>query len=158
MIGTLPTIRDEDMSYANITPANRYHALNNEILRQRGGRPIRIDIAGVEQLVSEHRDIMLEAAITTIMDLEDSVAAVDADDPDVIFLERFYSTGDAGDAGRRIEAASREIEGDGQQSAGFTGLPAAVHQVSALRPGGDPSGRLAWVQWRSFPSTSLAPQ
>jgi gamma-glutamyl:cysteine ligase YbdK (ATP-grasp superfamily) len=65
MIGTLPTIRDEDMSYDNITPANRYHALNNEILRQRGGRPIRIDIAGAERLVSEHRDIMLEAATTS---------------------------------------------------------------------------------------------
>jgi hypothetical protein len=62
MIGTLPTIRDADMSYDNITPANRYYALNNEILRQRSGRPIRIDIAGAEQLVSEHRDIMLEAA------------------------------------------------------------------------------------------------
>ncbi len=65
MIGTLPTIRDADMSYANITPANRYHALNGEILRQRGGRPIRIDIAGAERLVSEHHDIMLEAATTS---------------------------------------------------------------------------------------------
>lgn len=65
MIGTLPTIRDEDMSYDNITPTNRYHALNGEILRQRGDRPIRIDIVGAERLVSEHRDVMLEAATTS---------------------------------------------------------------------------------------------
>jgi gamma-glutamyl:cysteine ligase YbdK (ATP-grasp superfamily) len=65
MIGTLPTLRDADMSYANITPANRYYALNGEILRQRGGRPIRIDIAGKERLASEHHDIMLEAATTS---------------------------------------------------------------------------------------------
>lgn len=65
MIGTLPTIRDEDMSLANMSPLNRYYALNGEVLRLRGGRPLRVDILGRDHLVSEHRDVMLEAATTS---------------------------------------------------------------------------------------------
>jgi gamma-glutamyl:cysteine ligase YbdK (ATP-grasp superfamily) len=65
MIGTLPTIRDEDLTPANISPLNRYYALNREVLRQRRGRALRVDISGREHLVSEHRDVMLEAATTS---------------------------------------------------------------------------------------------
>lgn len=65
MIGTLPTIRDEDLSLDNISPLKRYHALNHEVLRRRQGRPLRVDIAGRERLVAEHGDVMLEAATTS---------------------------------------------------------------------------------------------
>ncbi len=65
LIGTLPTIRDEDMTLGNMSPLNRYYALNSEVLRLRGGRPLRVDILGREHLVSEHRDLMLEAATTS---------------------------------------------------------------------------------------------
>jgi hypothetical protein len=65
MIGTLPTIRDDDLTLANMSPMNRYFALNSEVLRQRGGRPLRVDIAGRDHLTSEHRDLMLEAATTS---------------------------------------------------------------------------------------------
>jgi gamma-glutamyl:cysteine ligase YbdK (ATP-grasp superfamily) len=65
MIGTLPTIRDEDLTLANISPLNRYYALNKEVVRQRRGRPLRVDIAGRDHLVCEHRDVMLEAATTS---------------------------------------------------------------------------------------------
>ncbi len=65
MIGTLPTIRDEDLSLANISPLNRYFALNSEVLRMRSGRALRLDIMGRDHLVSEHRDVMLEAATTS---------------------------------------------------------------------------------------------
>ncbi len=65
MIGTLPTIRDEDLSLDNISPLKRYYALNNEVLRRRRGRPLRVDIAGRERLVAEHNDVMLEAAATS---------------------------------------------------------------------------------------------
>ncbi len=65
MIGTLPTIRDADLSLANMSPLNRYYALNAEVLRLRGGRPLRVDIFGRDHLVSEHRDVMLEAATTS---------------------------------------------------------------------------------------------
>jgi gamma-glutamyl:cysteine ligase YbdK (ATP-grasp superfamily) len=64
MIGTLPTIRNEDLTLANISPLNRYYALNQEILRRRG-RPVRVDIEGRDRLVCEHDDVMLEAATTS---------------------------------------------------------------------------------------------
>ena len=65
MIGTLPTIREEDLSLENISPLKRYTALNTQVLRQRGGKPIKIDIAGPEHLTAEHGDVMLEAATTS---------------------------------------------------------------------------------------------
>ncbi len=65
LIGTLPTIRDDDLTLANMSPLNRYYALNAEVLRTRGGRPLRVDILGRDHLVSEHRDVMLEAATTS---------------------------------------------------------------------------------------------
>jgi len=65
MIGTLPVIRDEDLTLANLSPLERYRALNAEILRQREGRPLVVDIAGEDHLRSEHRDVMLEAAATS---------------------------------------------------------------------------------------------
>ncbi len=65
MIGTLPTIREEDLSLENISPLKRYYALNSEVLRHRGGRPIRIEIAGPERLSLERNDVMMEAAATS---------------------------------------------------------------------------------------------
>ncbi|HSR56386.1 MAG TPA: hypothetical protein VLN73_09085 [Alphaproteobacteria bacterium] len=65
MIGTLPTIREADLSLENISPLKRYYALNTEVLRQRGGRPITIDISGAERLNLERRDVMMEAATTS---------------------------------------------------------------------------------------------
>lgn len=65
MIGTLPLLRDSDLTPANMSPQKRYEALNNEILRQRGGRPLVVDIVGEDHLHSEHEDVMLEAATTS---------------------------------------------------------------------------------------------
>jgi gamma-glutamyl:cysteine ligase YbdK (ATP-grasp superfamily) len=65
LIGILPTIRESDLIMANVSALRRYVALNEQILRRRGGRPIVIDIAGVEQLHTEHADVMLEAAATS---------------------------------------------------------------------------------------------
>ncbi len=65
MIGTLPTVRDADLTLDNISPLKRYYALNNEVLRRRKGRPLRVDIDGRERLVTEHGDVMLEAATTS---------------------------------------------------------------------------------------------
>ena len=65
MIGTLPTIRAEDLTLENISPLKRFYALNTQVLRQRGGKPINIDIAGPEHLTTEHGDVVLEAATTS---------------------------------------------------------------------------------------------
>jgi len=65
MIGILPTVRKSDLTLRNISPLNRYHALNEQVLERRGGRPIRLEIAGRERLALSHEDVMLEAAATS---------------------------------------------------------------------------------------------
>jgi len=65
MIGILPTVRQQDLCLDNMSMLQRYRALNEQVLRLRQGRPIRIDIAGREHLRREHGDVMLEAATTS---------------------------------------------------------------------------------------------
>jgi len=65
LIGILPTIRETDLTMANVSMLRRYAALNEQILKRRGGRPIEIDIAGEESLRTRHDDVMLEAAATS---------------------------------------------------------------------------------------------
>ena len=69
-IGTLPTLRESDLSLTNMTPSNRYAALNRELIRARSGAPLQIDIesaaAGGEHLRTSHLDVMLEAAATSL--------------------------------------------------------------------------------------------
>jgi malate synthase len=55
-----------------------HHGLHIELLIDRASAMGRDDAAGIS-------DVMLEAAITTIMDLEDSVAVVDADDKVAVY-------------------------------------------------------------------------
>lgn len=65
LIGILPTIRDSDLTMANVSPLKRYAALNEQILRRRGGRPLTVDIRRTEHLHTTHSDVMLEAATTS---------------------------------------------------------------------------------------------
>jgi hypothetical protein len=65
MIGILPTIRDEDLCLANMSAMNRFDVLNAQVLQQRGGAPIRIDIEGADWLQLSRPDVMLEAATTS---------------------------------------------------------------------------------------------
>lgn len=65
MIGILPTIRDADLCLANISAMKRYGALNAQVLQQRRGAPIRIDIRGQDHLRTQRPDVMLEAATTS---------------------------------------------------------------------------------------------
>lgn len=65
MTGILPTVSQADLCLANMSELQRYRALNEQVLRLRDGRPIRIDIAGREHLEREHGDVMLEAATTS---------------------------------------------------------------------------------------------
>jgi gamma-glutamyl:cysteine ligase YbdK (ATP-grasp superfamily) len=65
MIGILPTVRHQDLVLANISQRNRYHALNEQILERRGGRPLCVDIHGRSRLRLSQPDVMLEAATTS---------------------------------------------------------------------------------------------
>ncbi len=64
-IGILPTVRQDDLGHAAMTPSARYAALNDQVLRQREDRPLRIDICGRERLRTDHPDVMLESAATS---------------------------------------------------------------------------------------------
>lgn len=65
-IGILPTVRDEMLQLDWMSESNRYHALNAELLRRRGGKPLHICIEGHEQLNYRCDHIMLEAACTSL--------------------------------------------------------------------------------------------
>ena len=65
MIGILPTLQEDQLSLDNMSPMKRYRALNDQVLRLRNGRPIELDIVGVQHLCSEHNNVMLESATTS---------------------------------------------------------------------------------------------
>ncbi len=65
MIGVLPTLCQSALSLSNMSPLNRYRALNEQIFRLRNGQPIRLDIEGREALHLIHEDVMLESAATS---------------------------------------------------------------------------------------------
>ncbi len=67
-IGILPTLTDAHLNLANISNLARYHALNEQVQRQRQGRPLRLDIEGTDgqHLLTEHHDVMLEAGATSL--------------------------------------------------------------------------------------------
>ncbi len=64
MIGILPTLQQCDLTLANMSDLNRYRALNEQILQSRG-KPVHLDIVGVEHLKLDHHDVMLESATTS---------------------------------------------------------------------------------------------
>lgn len=65
MIGILPTVRDEDLTMRHISSMKRYAALNEQVFKQRQGRPLSLDIHGHEILRSQHMDVMMESATTS---------------------------------------------------------------------------------------------
>jgi hypothetical protein len=68
-IGTLPTLRQQDLSLEAMTPSHRYSALNREAMRLRGNMPLNIDIQcaspGGHHFLACFKDVMLEAAATS---------------------------------------------------------------------------------------------
>ena len=65
MIGILPTVQEAELNQANMSDLKRYRALNEQVLRMRGGQPLELDIHGREHLRTTHRSVMLEAATTS---------------------------------------------------------------------------------------------
>ena len=65
-IGILPTLQDSDLTLDNISLLDRYKALNEQVLRHRNGLEIELNINGEEHLQVNHKDVMLEAAATSL--------------------------------------------------------------------------------------------
>ncbi len=65
-IGILPTLHDNDLTLENISLLDRYRALNEQVLRQRNGLEIELNINGEDHLQVKHKDVMLEAAATSL--------------------------------------------------------------------------------------------
>jgi gamma-glutamyl:cysteine ligase YbdK (ATP-grasp superfamily) len=65
MVGILPTVQNHELNLENMSEMTRYWALNQQVLQQRRGHPLHLDIPGREHLTVEHRDVMLESAATS---------------------------------------------------------------------------------------------
>jgi CBS domain-containing protein len=65
LAGILPTLSKSDLGMENITPRNRYYALNDAVGRLRHGQPHRLRIEGTDELHVEHDSVMLEACNTS---------------------------------------------------------------------------------------------
>lgn len=65
-IGILPTLQDSDLTIKNLSLLDRYKALNEQVLRQRNGVDIELNINGQDHLQLSHKDVMLEAASTSL--------------------------------------------------------------------------------------------
>ncbi len=64
LVGILPTLRMSDLDLANMTPVPRYHALN-EALKALRGEDFVFRINGVDELISKHDSVMVEACNTS---------------------------------------------------------------------------------------------
>ncbi|GMR13344.1 MAG: glutamate-cysteine ligase family protein [Gemmatimonadota bacterium] len=64
LAGILPTLAKSDLSLDNISPKERYYALNDALTRLRGGA-YRLRIEGTDELHIEHDSVMLEACNTS---------------------------------------------------------------------------------------------
>jgi gamma-glutamyl:cysteine ligase YbdK (ATP-grasp superfamily) len=77
MIGILPSVSQAHLNLANMSELKRYRALNEQVLRLREGKPLKLEIHGREHLNVIHRDVMLESAATSLQ-LHLKVAVDDA--------------------------------------------------------------------------------
>lgn len=64
LTGILPTLGKSDLTLDNMTPKDRYYALNEAMNRMRGGS-YRLRIIGIDDLNVEHDSVMLEACNTS---------------------------------------------------------------------------------------------
>ena len=65
-IGILPTLKRTDFCLENMSETKRYLALNRQVLRERNGRPVELDIVSDDaELKLSHDSVMLESAATS---------------------------------------------------------------------------------------------
>jgi hypothetical protein len=65
MIGIMPTLQQQALTLHNMSPLNRYRALNEQVFKLRHDRPLSVHIEGRESLDLQHDDVMLESAATS---------------------------------------------------------------------------------------------
>ena len=65
LCGILPTVQENHLTTDFMSPLNRYAALNEQVLSQRNGEPIHIDVVGHQHLELDQYDVMLESATTS---------------------------------------------------------------------------------------------
>lgn len=65
LVGILPTLSKSDVTLENITPRERYYALNEAFAEARGGEPYKLRIQGSDELYTEHESVMLESCNTS---------------------------------------------------------------------------------------------
>ena len=65
-IGLLPTLKPDMLTLGRMSPLQRFKALNQQIRRLRQGQPVPLDIEGRQRLHSQHADVMLESAATSL--------------------------------------------------------------------------------------------
>lgn len=61
LAGILPTLTRHDLTLDSMVPRPRYRALNDAIVRLRGGEPFALAIKGVDELDMQHDNVMFEA-------------------------------------------------------------------------------------------------
>jgi hypothetical protein len=66
MIGVLPTLKKNRLTLKNMSPLQRYRALNEQIFKLKRGRPMKLDIQGNDHLKTSHKDVMLESGATSL--------------------------------------------------------------------------------------------
>jgi hypothetical protein len=66
MIGTLATLRPHMLDNKYLSPNNRYHAMNNEVLRLRNNRPMRIHLTGRDVIDMDFGSVIAECAATSL--------------------------------------------------------------------------------------------
>lgn len=65
-MGILPTLKPSDFCMENMSQMKRYYALNEQVFKERNGRPVQLNIAGDEaDLKLQDESVMLEAAATS---------------------------------------------------------------------------------------------
>ncbi len=65
LTGILPTLLRSDVTFDNITPRERYYALNEALKKLRAGEPYRLRIEGIDELYIEDDSVILESCNTS---------------------------------------------------------------------------------------------
>lgn len=64
LTGILPSIKSSDLTIDNMTPKDRYHALN-EAMRNARGNDFTFNITGIDELITKHDSVLFESCNTS---------------------------------------------------------------------------------------------